>query len=219
MSEINNTMTPAQCADALEALLNETRQELTEAENDYKAAQLRLDAKKRTGTRAEVAFAEAAVEGTKERYDNARYKLPAQIEGKLTAIRSAMNKSLQIGGLADPEQVDMATVELLKSGVMTPADLENLGQKALQKGNDTMLRLIVAEAERKYNELVRDNGAAEKRKEYLAVVGLAQKSKTHEYTAAFDAVAYVLQRSFLQGGGYFDAQKSPVESALAILRK
>ena len=64
MSEINNTMTPAQCADALEALLNETRQELTEAENDYKAAQLRLDAKKRTGTRTEVAFAEAAVEGT-----------------------------------------------------------------------------------------------------------------------------------------------------------
>lgn len=219
MSEINNTMTPAQCADALEALLNETRQELTEAENDYKAAQLRLDAKKRTGTRVEVAFAEAAVEGTKERYDNARYKLPTQIEGKLAAIRSAMNKSLQIGGLADPAQVDMATVELLKSGAMTPADLENLGQKALQKGNDTMLRLIVAEAERKYNELVRDNTAAEKRKEYLAVVGLAQKSKSHEYTAAFDAVAYVLQRSFRQGGGYFDAQKSPVESALAILRK
>ena len=219
MSEINNTMTPAQCADALEALLNETRQELTESENDYKAAQLRLDAKKRTGTRAEVAFAEAAVEGTKERYDNARNHLPAQIESKLTAIRSAMNKSLQIGGLADPEQVDMATVELLKSGAMTPADLENLGQKALQKGNDTMLRLIVAEAERKYNELVRDNTAAEKRKEYLAVVGLAQKSKSHEYTAAFDAVAYVLQRSFRHGGGYFDIQKGNVESALAILRK
>ncbi len=219
MSEINNTMTPAQCADALEALLNETRQELTESENDYKAAQLRLDAKKRTGTRTEVAFAEAAVEGTKERYDNARNHLPAQIESKLTAIRSAMNKSLQTGGLADPAQVDMATVELLKSGAMTPADLENLGQKALQKGNDTMLRLIVAEAERKYNELVGDNTAAEKRKEYLAVVGLAQKSKSHEYTAAFDAVAYVLQRSFRQGGGYFDAQKSPVESALAILRK
>lgn len=219
MSEINNTMTPAQCADALEALLNETRQELTESENDYKAAQLRLDAKKRTGTRTEVAFAEAAVEGTKERYDNARNHLPAQIENKLTTIRSAMNKSLQIGGLADPAQVDMATVELLKSGAMTPADLENLGQKALQKGNDTMLRLIVAEAERKYNELVRDNTAAEKRKEYLAVVALAQKSKSHEYTAAFDAVAYVLQRSFRHGGGYFDAQKGPVESALAILRK
>ena len=219
MSEINNTMTPAQCADALEALLNETRQELTESENDYKAAQLRLDAKKRTGTRTEVAFAEAAVEVTKERYDNARKHLPAQIEDKLTAIRSAMNKSLQIGGLADPAQVDMATVELLKSGAITPADLEKLGQKALQKGNDTMLRLIVAEAERKYNELVRDNTAAEKRKEYLAVVGLAQKSKSHEYTAAFDAVAYVLQRSFRNGGGYFDIQKGNVESALAILRK
>lgn len=219
MNEINATMTPAQSANALETLMDEIRQELTESEHDYKAAQQRFDAKKRTGTKTELAFAEAAVTGTKERYDNARYHLPAQVESKLNAIRSAMDKHLQIGGLADPAQVDMATVELLKSGAMTPADLENLARKALKQGNDTMLRLITAEAERKYNELVRDNGAAEKRKEYLAVMSLAQKSKTHEYTAAFDVVAYVLQRSFLQGADYFDSQKAPVESALAILRK
>lgn len=221
MNELNTTMTPAQSADALERLLLETRHTLAETEREYNSAKLYLDGKKKNGTLREKAVAEAEFAAAEEVYRKTRQSLPAEVKNKLSSIRSALDKHLQIGGLADPAQVDMATVELLKSGAMTPADLENLARKALGSGNNTMLRMIVAEAERKFDELTRVNGSNEKRKEYMAVMNLSGKSRYQEYMGAVSAVEYVLQRCFRSGGdsAYFDAQKESTASALSILRK
>ena len=55
---------------------------------------------------------------------------------------------------ADPSQMDMATVELLRSGICTPQDLQSLASRF--SGNPTMLRLISQEAKSKADQNSKD---------------------------------------------------------------
>ncbi len=219
MSEITETMTPYQCAVALEVLLTETGRELMESERDYNRAKLGLDAKKRTGTDAQIATALAVMKTAEERYNNARKLLPEEVGAKFAAIRSALEKHIAAGEVVNPEAVDMATVELLKSGALTAEDMEYLARDALVKGNYTMLRMIVAEARRQYDAMADKAGTETERRKFLLVLGAAENTPNAKYRSALEGLGLVLRNGFKRGANYYNYQRENIESALATLRK
>lgn len=219
MSEITEIMTPYQCAVALEGLLTETGRELMESERNYNRAKLGLDAKKRTGTNAQIAMALADMETAGERYDNARKRLPEEVGAKFAAIRSALEKHIAAEEVVNPAAVDMATVELLKSGALTAEDMEHLARDARTKGNYTMLRMIVAEARRQYDAMADKAGTETERRKFLAVLCAAENTPNEKYRSAMECLELVLRKGFKSGANYYNIQRENIESALAILRK
>lgn len=216
-----NTITMQGCADALETLLNETRQSLDETGTYYNETKTALEAAQRRGDAVRIAKANAFYTEAEQIYTKTRLSLSETVKSRLEAIQRDMERAISAADLADPAQVDMATVELLKSGTMRISDLENLAGQAAAKGNGTMLRLILAEAERQNRALsLAGNSADAVTRSRFAALMQKYQNTGNEYRGAFDAVAYVLRKGVQHGyAGYFDAQSESTQSALAILRK
>ena len=198
----------------LKAVLTETAEEITTAEAENTQAAAELTAAQRSGDFVRIAKAKARVAEAEERYRKARFHMPEQAADRVKAIRRDIEKTLSKGRLADPESVDMATVELLKSGVMTAADLQNLAENAIAKGNHTMARLIAAEAERKYTEA---KESAEKAA-YLHVSATVQNTGTSQKLQAVDIIGDVIQRG-CRTPAMFSAANELTEKAFAILQE
>lgn len=109
MSTIETTMTPAQCADELETLLNETRQELLESERGYNNMKTQLAAKLRSGS--EIKFAQEIVNAapSAERYISDRLRRPEEVRAKMAAIRSAFESHIASAGMTAAEDVEKNT--------------------------------------------------------------------------------------------------------------
>lgn len=93
--------------------------------------------------RAETEYIEA-VQGRKDarhKMDEGEYR--QQINQLRAELQAAVNKAFSV----DPDQIDNATLELLKSGVCTPDEYGALLDKAAAAGNATMARLIGKYAE------------------------------------------------------------------------
>ena len=85
-------------------------------EADYEEAKATLEAFKRNG-----------FYNHRKRMDEVRKELVAAVDSHFTA---------------DPAALDMATLELLKSGILKPAEYNRLMDKAINDSNHTMARMI-----------------------------------------------------------------------------
>lgn len=85
-------------------------------EADFEEAKATLEAFKRNG-----------FYNHRKRMDEVRKEFVAAVENHFTA---------------DPAALDMATLELLKSGILSPAEYNRLMDKAINDGNHTMARMI-----------------------------------------------------------------------------
>lgn len=98
--------------------------------------------------------ARAAAEwlAAKENFKVEAKRIWNEYDKKANAIRTEFLAAVKADGLANPDAVDANALELLKSGVLTPEDMEGFASRF--DGNPTMLKLIS-----KYS-----NDAAEKAK-------------------------------------------------------
>lgn len=150
--------------DKIEALAKETFEEIQKTETAYKAAEAAVKAipapvagdyqtqAKNARVKADLAEAVAARR-------QMRFNLPNKTESALSALRKEYAQEVEQRFAADPAKLDMATLELLKSGIMRPAEYRRLFDTASKNGNTTMTRLIskyahdaAAEAANRYGE-------------------------------------------------------------------
>ena len=91
-------------------------------------------AAKAARAQADYLEAEAAMKAARERFSGGR--------SNLMGIRNQLVNALDARYSANPDAMDANTIELLKSGIMKPAEYARLMQKAQDEGNTTMMRII-----------------------------------------------------------------------------
>lgn len=94
---------------------------------DYTAKSARYEADYAEALAAYDKFRKNGFYGYRQRMDEVRKEFVAAVESHFTA---------------DPAALDMATLELLKSGILKPAEYNRLMDKAINDNNHTMARMI-----------------------------------------------------------------------------
>jgi len=185
----------------IDELAHSTFEEIRRVEDDYKQAeQRRKETPQHNGVvsaeyAARAAQAEAAYLSAREAYRGLQRNLPGKVDEHLAAIRREYAAEVAQRFAVDPSKMDMAALELLKSGIMKAGEYSTMMQEAQKSGNVTMTRLIAryaseaAEAaERKFGE-----GSAQARE--LRAVGYAGNIDPGAAALqTFDNVAEILRR-------------------------
>lgn len=173
-------------------------EEYAEAEQKLKAAESKRSAcppKNGMGyeydakaARCEAEYAEAKAEYEKlcrEMRDN-------KAEG-FKPIRRELEAALAEAFAANPEQLDAATLELLKSGIMSADEYDRLMSKATADNNHTMVRLIAKHATDRAVAADADKNPDGARA-FRAVAHKGNSVNGNDYLQTFDAVASVFDR-------------------------
>lgn len=125
--------------------------EYATVEAKYKAAEEKYKANHRpeygawhadSATIAKYARIEADYQESKTEYENLRREMQYYKIDGLKPIRQELEKAVSEAFAVNPEHLDNATVELLKSGIMKPDEYSRLMNKAIADNNPTMARLI-----------------------------------------------------------------------------
>ena len=125
----------------------EAFKEYTAAETAYKNAESKKNAfPRRNGlgadyaaksARAEADYAEALAA-----FDKFRKNGFYSYRQRMNEVRKEFVAAVESHFTADPAALDMATLELLKSGILKPAEYNRLMDKAINDSNHTMARMI-----------------------------------------------------------------------------
>ena len=99
---------------------------------------------------------------------------------RMDEVRKAFIAEIGNAFAADPAQLDMATLELMKSGILNASEYSRLMDKAINDGNHTMARMIAQHAK-----------------------AAADSTDDREDAAAFRAVAY--KGNGMNGNNYIEA--------------
>lgn len=175
-------------------------EQINKAEAAYKDAESKYNANKRpargawhadAATIAKAARAEANYHEAKEAYDKLSRSLPDQTRAEVAKIRSALEKAVTDFYAADPKAIDANTMELLKSGILKPAEYDRLFEVANHGDNATMCRLIAQAAENAAANAKDEDSARQLR--YVANKGRGLDGR--HYMQAFDSMADTLDRS------------------------
>lgn len=137
---------------------------------------------------ARVARAEADYAEKKAAYEAARRKFEGSADG-LRGIRSELAKAIDADNMANPDDLDGNTLELLKSGILKPSEYGSLLDKF--SGNATMSRMIGSYAEARAKE---DGRSAEDRAALSYVAHNAQQATGGDRLEAFDVLSDVYRR-------------------------
>ena len=128
--------------------------DMDKAEAVYKATaeDARGFARRNSGASLEIARANAFVETRRVEMEEAKKhfqtvrKARFSVLDKAKKIRQELETDVKAAFLADPAQVDNATMTLINSGILKAADYEKLFNDAQTSGNTTMCRLIAKAA-------------------------------------------------------------------------
>ena len=149
----------------IDELARSTFEEIRRVENSYKEAELRRkETPQHNGVvtaeyAARAAQAEAEYLTAREAYRGLQRNLPGRVQENLAAIPREYAAEVAQQFAVDPSKLDLAALELLKSGIMKSGEYAAMMQEAQKSGNVTMARMIAryaaeaAEAaERKYGD-------------------------------------------------------------------
>ena len=163
----------------------EAFKEYTAAKDAYKSAESKKNAYPRKiglgadytakSARYEADYAEAAAAFEKFRRDGFYNH-----RKRMDEVRNAFIAEIGSAFAADPAQLDMATLELMKSGILNASEYSRLMDKAINDGNHTMARMIAQHAK-----------------------AAADSTDDREDAAAFRAVAY--KGNGMNGNNYIEA--------------
>ena len=140
---------------------------------------------------AKAARAEANYREAKAAYDKLTRSLPDQTRAEVAKVRIELEKAVNDFYAADPKAIDANTMELLRSGILKPAEYARLFDAADNGDNATMCRLIAQAAENGVANAKDENDARQLR--YIANRGRNVSGKP--YMDAFDSLADTLDRS------------------------
>lgn len=166
------------------------------AKNEYRAAQDYYSMNPApigvsdAATVARAARAKADYVEKEEAYKKARWAFD-ESQTKVERIRAELAKAVEADHMANPEALDSNTLELLKSGILKPAEYENLAQE--NASNPTMLRLIGNYAKQRANEAGRD-GDHDTQRTLNVVVNTAINADGRKYLESFDGLMDMYHR-------------------------
>lgn len=135
--------------------------------------------------RAEIDYHEK-----KEALDRVRRELNDSVT-MIESLRSELSKMIASDFMANPDDLDGNTIELMRSGILSPEEFENLANK--NANNHTMLRLIGSYAKQKVAEADRENDFMARRK-LNTVVDMARRADGRAYLEVFDGIADTYNR-------------------------
>ena len=173
-------------------------EEYAEAEQKLKAAESKRSAcppKNGSGYEydAKAARCEAEYAEAKAGYEKLCREMRDSKAGGFKPIRSELEKALADAFAANPEHLDAATLELLKSGIMSANEYDRLMSKATAENNPTMVRLIAKHATDRAAaaDADRDTDTA---KAFRTVAHKGNSVNGNGYLQAFDVVASCFDR-------------------------
>jgi hypothetical protein len=178
-------------------------EKLQKAETAFKTAEAKYNNNRRpargawhadAATIAKVARIEADYHEAKEAYNKLSRSLPDQTRAEVAKIRIELEKAVTDFYSADPKAIDSNVMELLRSGILKPAEYDRLFESANQANNATMCRLIAQAAETAAASAKDDEATRQLR--YVANRGRQVTGKP--YMDAFDSMADALDRCLLR---------------------
>lgn len=136
--------------------------------------------------RAELALLEA-----KDNMNKAHIRVWDGFDSTVKTLKQELAEAIRQNNLANPDAVDNNTLELLKSGILTPDDCASLLDK--YSDNATMTRLIFQYAEGKAKELAKDTGSpsANAARMGFVSIGIRSKDGTTAISRKFDELCDV----------------------------
>lgn len=162
---------------------------------EYKAAQ------RKKLSEADTTIAKGRYLQAEKTFHDGITQLQEHVGQSIAAVRQRMGEHLDSFYLANPDKLDMATMELLRSGILTSRELERLaGQNT---GNVTMLRVIGVHAEKMLSELPEHKTEDGKR---LSALSHAVKSlgNGERELGAFDTLAMYASKGLQAERGLAD---------------
>ena len=147
--------------------------------------------RKRVRAIADHAEAKAAFDVVKNEY--------ADTVREVEKIRAELVNAIEADYIVDPAQLDNNTLELMKSGVLKPADYEQFMNDALENENHAMVRMIAKYAE-EASKALETSGVDQKtyyegRERLNNVVNACKTDDGREYLEAFDVIAETYRRT------------------------
>ena len=210
MSKFNNY------AKKLNEIANAAFAEYREKEAAVKSAESRYSAYPRRN-RADPAYmaksarAEADLAEARAQFEHCRRHLFEERQRDVAVIRAELVEALNKEYAADPSKVDMQTLELLRSGIMSADEYSRLIDAAASNGNHTMVRLI-AKSAADMAEKATDTDVA---RSYRLVSHKGKGMNGHEYLEAFDYLSSTFnrcERNFALAGKWDELTSPVVES-------
>lgn len=196
-------------ANAAFAEYREKEAAVKSAESRYKAYPRRNGADPSylaKSARAEADFAEA-----RNAFEQVRRHLFDDKRREINAIRAELVTALGNEYAADPKAVDMNTLALMNSGILTAAEYNRLIDASTAAGNHTMVRLLAQSAKDRADK-VNDSDTA---REYRLVAQKGKGMDGRQYLEAFDYMGDVFnrcERNFSLAGKWDELTADVVES-------
>lgn len=139
---------------------------------------------------AKSARAEADLAEARAQFEHCRRHLFEERQRDVAVIRAELVEALNKEYAADPSKVDMQTLELLRSGIMSADEYSRLIDAAASNGNHTMVRLIAKSAA---DMAEKTTGDADVSRSYR-LVSHSKGNDGTEYLRAFDFLADTFDR-------------------------
>lgn len=189
MSKFNNY------AKRMNEIANGTFEEYRKAEAALKSAESRSkEYPRRNGADpsflAKSARAEADLAEARNAFEQVRRHLFDDKRREIAAVRAELETALGNEYAADPSKVDMNTLALMNSGILTAAEYNRLIDSANAAGNHTMVRLLAQSAKDRADK-VNDSNTA---REYRLVAQSGKGANGQQYLEAFDYMTDTFNR-------------------------
>ena len=190
--------------------------EYREKEAAVKSAESRYNAyPRRNGAdpayMAKSARAEADLAEARNAFDQMRRHLFDDKRREIAAVRAELEKAVFDAFAADPKAVDMNTLALMNSGILTAAEYNRLIDASTAAGNHTMVRLLAQSAKDRADK-VNDSDTA---REYRLVAQKGKGANGREFLEAFDYMGDVFnrcERNFSLAGKWDELTADVVEN-------
>ena len=173
-----------------------TREELQTIESEYAAA---AEEKKKFPPKvgesaaylAQSAEAEARFIKADKAHQDAKRRIPQEVERKLSSIRAGLAEVVEREFSAKPADIDEKTIALLRTGVLTPREYKTLLNDATETRNYTMTRVISDAAWKEAGTLPTEDPMA---RELREVTSIAKRYTGGAYLQNLDVLADVMRR-------------------------
>ena len=203
-------------AKRMNEIANAAFAEYREKEAAVKSAESRYNAyPRRNGADpaylARSARAEADLCEARNAFDQMRRHLFDDKRKEIAAVREELEKAVFDAFAADPKSVDMNTLALMNSGILTAAEYNRLIDASTAAGNHTMVRLLAQSAKDRADK-VNDSDTA---REYRLVAQKGKGANGREFLEAFDYMGDVFnrcERNFSLAGKWDELTADVVEN-------
>ena len=199
----------------LDRIVKEIFEKFVKADEQLKAAEKRADELKKhenesAENAAESARAYADLIEARAAMQAARAEFEAGHK-TIREIRKQLESDISEEYAAEPSKISLATIELLKSGVLSSGEYRRIFDAARADGNHTMARIIAKYAEGEVDKAISRYGEnGDVTSDFRQIVFDGKHENGGEYLEAFDSLVNVYNRAENNAAmiGYWDSLTS-----------